>query len=239
MTIEEKYLELIQADVDGELPEEHRAELSRFMLAHPETRAVREEFKRITGVLEQVPQVEPPAGLRDSIVAAVRLPAPAAGPGTVRGLWAPSQLLRYAAVFAGALLVSTIALQFGTDRTRGLDVSQIAGTMASEDPAAKAGPAATVDISLAEVSGQVSLYQSATMRVVEFDLVAKRPVEVVVVHDGQEARFSGSGEPGVGGQQRYALVLDGAGQPGAPIEIRFLSGGSVIYSQALGGQVSR
>ena len=117
--IDEKYLELIQADVDGELPEQHRAELSRHLLANPEARAAREELKRLCGLLDSVPKVEPPSDLKASILGAVRLPAPRGGFSSVRGFGVPSGMLRYAAVFAGGLLVSAIAFQVGPDRQSG------------------------------------------------------------------------------------------------------------------------
>ena len=74
--INEKYLELIQAEVDGELPEQDRAELSRFMLANPDAHAVRDELKRLCSTLDQVRPAEPPPELLASVLAAVRLPAP-------------------------------------------------------------------------------------------------------------------------------------------------------------------
>jgi anti-sigma factor RsiW len=206
--IDEKYLELIQADVDGELPDRDRAELSRFMLANPDAHAVRDELKRLCSTLDKVRQVEPPPELRTSILAAVPLQAAAAGARSQRSFLAQSGALRYAAAFA-------------------------AGTMVSQDPVSRSGPVDSVRVSLDQVSGTVSFFRSSSMRVVEFDLAAREPVEVAVVHDGQEARFSGFGQSGGAAAQRYALVLDGPGVEGAPIEIRFLSAGAVIHRESL------
>jgi hypothetical protein len=231
--IDEKYLELIQADVDGELPDRDRAELSRFMLANPDAHAVRDELKRLCSALGKVRRAEPPPELRASILAAVPLQAPAAGSRSPRSFLPQSGVLRYAAAFAGGLIVSAIAFQVASDRSAGLDVSDLAGTMVSQDPVSRSGPVDSVHVSLDQVSGTVSLFRSSSMRVVEFDLAAREPVEVVVVHDGQEARFSGFGQSGGAAAQRYALVLDGAGVEGAPIEIRFLTAGAVIHSESL------
>jgi hypothetical protein len=231
--IDEKYLELIQADVDGELPDQDRAELSRFMLANPDAHAVRDELRRLCSTLDRVRQVEPPPELRASILAAVPLPDPAAGARSQRSFLAQSGALRYAAAFAGGLLVSAIAFQVASDRRSGLDVSDVAGTMVSQDPVSRSGPVDSVHLSLDQVSGTVSLFRSSSMRVVEFDLAAREPVEVAVVHDGQEARFSGFGQAGGAAAQRYALVLEGPGLEGAPVEIWFLSAGAVIHRESL------
>jgi anti-sigma factor RsiW len=231
--IEEKYLELIQADVDGELPEQHRAELSRYLLAHPEARAVRDDLRRLCGALDRVPAVEPPSELKASILGSVRLPAPKGGASSLHGFWGSPRMVRFAAVFAGGLLVSAIAFQLGTDRRSGLDTSQVVGTMASPDAAASSVPVDTLKVSLDQVSGTVSLVQSPSSRVLEFDLAAKEPVEVVVAHDGQETRITGFAQAGGGGMKHQSLVLDGPGQAGARIELRFMAGGSVIGRDTL------
>jgi hypothetical protein len=231
--INEKYLELIQADVDGELPERGRAELSRFMLANPDAHAVRDELKRLCSTLDQVRPAEPPPELLASVLAAVRLPAPAVSSRSQRSRLPQSGVLRYAAAFAGGLIVSAIAFQVASDQNAGLDVSDVAGTMVSQDPVSRSGPVDSMHLSLDQISGTVSLFRSSSMRVVEFDLAARETVEVAVVHDGQEARFSGFGQSGGAAAQHYALVLDGPGVEGAPINIQFLAAGAVIHSESL------
>jgi anti-sigma factor RsiW len=231
--IEEKYIELIQADVDGELPEQHRADLSRYLLANPEARALGDELRQLCRVLGQVPAAEPPPGIRDSILAAVRLPAAKAGTAPMRAGGAPFLRWRMAAAFAGGLLVSAIAFQLGLGHQAGLDVSEVAGTMASQDPVVRSEAVDTVDVSLDQARGKVSLFRSPTMRVVQFDLAVQQQIEVVVMHDGQEARFSGLGQAVAAGNQRYALVLEGPGQAGSAIDIRFLAGGVEIHRDQL------
>lgn len=234
--LEEKYIELIQADVDGELPERSRAELSRCLLASAEARALREELRRTCGALDRVEPVEPPADLREAILSSIRLPgAPArpTGRGGLFGFWPQGPVLRYAAVFAGGLLVSAVAFQFGSTHRPAFDMTQVAGTMASQDAVANSAPVDAVSIDLAQVSGSVRLFQSATMRVLEFDLATDGPLEVVVSHDGQEARFSGGAPAGGVGSGRYALVLDGPGQAGSPIALKFVASGVLIYEDVL------
>jgi hypothetical protein len=203
------------------------------MLANPDAHAVRDELKRLCSTLDQVRPAEPPAELRASILAAVRLPAPAVASRNQRRFLPQSGALRYAAAFAGGLIVSAIVFQVASDQDAGLDVSDVAGTMMSQDPVARSGPVDSMHVSLDQVSGTVSLFRSSAMRVVEFDLAARETVEIAVVHDGQEARFSGFGRSGDAAAQRYALVLDGPGAEGAPIEIRFLAAGAVIHSDSL------
>jgi hypothetical protein len=238
--IDEKYIELIQADVDGELPEQQRPELSRLLLANPEARALRDDLKSLCGVLDQMPREEPPPGLRDGILAAV--PA-SSGPSVPRRSWiAPwsgPAALRYAAMFAGGLFVGGLAFEAIQERHASLDASDVAGTMVSGNPATRSAPVDSVRVALDQVDGTVRLFTSSTLRVVEFDLNFRAPVDIVVIHDGEQARFSGSAPSTGGSAGRYALVLDGPGHPGQPIEVEFVAGGHVIHRDALRAAVQQ
>ena len=69
--VDPKYLALINAEIDGELDEHQRAELSRQLLADPETRALREEMRRLVKALDGIGAVEAPSQLRADILAAL------------------------------------------------------------------------------------------------------------------------------------------------------------------------
>ena len=97
--IEDRHIELIHAELDGELTSEQRAELSRVLLANPEARALRDELNRLFGALAKLEDAEPPRELpclraeRDR-----RTPGPAQ---SVRRSWYTGPVFRYAAVFVG------------------------------------------------------------------------------------------------------------------------------------------
>lgn len=235
--LDEKAIDLIQADVDGELPAQHRAELNRCLLGNPEARALRDELERLRGVLARVPPADPPVGLRTSILSASGLPASASD---LRRFRSPSGLFRLAAVFVGGLIAGGLVFLGAFDHWSGLDISQVAGTMVRQRPGAASGSVNTLDVSLEPVSGSVSLFRSPGMRVVEFDLSVRQPIEVVVTYDeGHQARFSGFGQPGAIGTQRYALVLDGPGQAGSRLYLRFFASGTLIHEAALAVPASK
>ncbi|HQR25300.1 MAG TPA: hypothetical protein PK163_10975 [Steroidobacteraceae bacterium] len=232
--IDEKYIELIQADVDGELPEQARAELSRYLLAHPEARALRDELGRIHEVLARVTREDPPPGLRETILAAVRFRArpPVRGQGR-EAAWTAAGMLRYAAVFAGGLLVGAAAWQAGVDRASVFEVSEVAGTMVAGDPVSRSAPVDSFDVALDQVGGTVSLFGSPSMRVVQFDLDFRGPADVVVAHDGEVARFSGFTGESAGRNGRYALVLDGPGSMESPVQVSFVVDGRTVQTGTL------
>ena len=231
--IDQKHLELIQADIDGELAEHDRAELARLLLANPDARAVHADLKRLCATLARVEPVEPPPALRASILDAVRLAEGTAPPAIRRGWLGSPQTLRFAAALAGGALLSVLAFQIGLDRRSTVDVSQVAGTMASHESVPVSGPVDTVELALAQVSGSASLFQTQGARIVEFDLQARQPIEVLVVHDGQESRLSGIGQSGSGAPTRHALTLDGPGQDGSAIRLKFFASGELIHEDVL------
>ena len=66
--IDERTRELIEANLEGTLSGPELAELNRLLLGDPQTRALRDELKRVDAMLRSVPQVTPPKGLVDQVL---------------------------------------------------------------------------------------------------------------------------------------------------------------------------
>jgi hypothetical protein len=216
MTVREHNLELIHAEIDGELTGPQRAELNRLLLSDPAVRALRDELRRTCAAIDALPDEEPPAGLHESIVeslppaAAIGLAPPVSG----------RPALRYAAAFAGGLLVSALAFQLGT-RQDALSSHQLTGTIASVTV-----DASRLELHLDQVSGTIHLQGTPQALVVEARLVASRPVQVIARLDGQEVRLTGF----VAAQLRPVVLSGGfdrlaAAAPGK-VEISVVDSGS-------------
>lgn len=210
--IDEKFIELIQADVDGELPDECRAEVSRYLLAHPEARALRAELASIAGALGSLAPAEPPADLRERILAALPPPARMARGGGATGF---SSRFRWAAAVAAATLLGAIVFRIASDDQSAVDDSNLYGTMATPGASAPV-QVDQVAVSLEQVTGTVSLLGAPKARIVEFDLALNGPVEVVVEHDGERTRVSDLGRP---------VVIEGPARAGAQVTVEFLVAG--------------
>jgi hypothetical protein len=235
--IDERYRELIHAEIDGELSDRQRAELASYLLAHPEARAFRDDLRQVCEYLDRIEQVEPPRGLRDSILRALNLPASRGGSGGRSGFGSffsrAPVAMRYAAAILVALVVGAVAFQFGHESRDGLEVSELVGTMASSGGVESARLADTVRLDLREVSGAVRLYDAGGVLVLEFDLAAQQPIDVVAAYDGHEARFTGFVEPGNLENHRYALSLAGKVEAGGTVRLSFYSAGTLIHEDAL------
>jgi anti-sigma factor RsiW len=213
-------LELIHAEMDGELDPAQRAELARRLLADPETRALREDLRRLCTALDGLAQTEPPAQLRQSILAALPRPSPKR-----RGL--PASAWRYAAVIAGVLAAGGIL----TEMLRGPtpDTSEVAGTLAL-------APAATlvdsVRLESGSVSGSVSLYRDRAALALKFEVTAVAPLAVVIASEGHTIRVTGLGKPGAPALPS-AVALPGVAMHGQTVDLTFLIAGRPVGSATL------
>lgn len=223
------YLDLINAEIDGELDEHQRAALAGHLLGDTEARALRDGLRNMCTALDGIAAVEPPPLLRTNILAA--LPPMRAKPHTVRRFdrWA-SPAWRYAAMFAGALLIGAVVYEAG-DR-RGPDVREVAGTMAGSG----ARPLVvldTVQLDLGPARGKASLYRAGAGVGLELDLVSSAAVDVLVASGEQIQRISGVGGPDNPGARRTTVVLPGALKHGETVDLTFLAAGRQIGTARL------
>ncbi|MEY2920072.1 MAG: hypothetical protein RL261_1377 [Pseudomonadota bacterium] len=173
MTDQDTTLELINAEIDGVITGPQRAELNRLLLADPSVRALRDELTRTCGALDDMPREELPAGLHEAIVARLPVATPQSH-GLRRTAFTSRPLLRYAAAFAGGLLVSALAFQLGNLDSTELGAGQLAGTIA-EATHAEARMIVNVD----QVRGSITLTGSAEAPQIVTALESTRPVSVV------------------------------------------------------------
>jgi anti-sigma factor RsiW len=179
----ERAIELINAEIDGALGSAARAELNRLLLADPAIRSLRDDMRRTCQALDAVQPDEVPAGLHESIMSAL----PAAPIQRVKPLLSGrfgKPALRYAAAFAGGLLVSALAFQFFGSGSPGLDPRDLAGTLAPAHDA-------VMRIDLPAVKGHVAVAGTATGPVVVSRLAATSPVSVIASSGGHQVRLDG------------------------------------------------
>ena len=94
--------DLIQGDLDGELTAAERAELARLLLQDPEARRLQDDFRETDQLLRDIADAEPPAGLREAILAGHAGAGAQANPGHRQFGW---PAYRIAAVILGGLLI--------------------------------------------------------------------------------------------------------------------------------------
>jgi hypothetical protein len=214
---EAEYSELIEAEIDGELDERRRGELSRRLLADPQARELREDLLRLREMLDTVGEVEPPPELQANVLRALPMRATSGG-----GIRRPITRWRYAAGIA--LVVGAAALVYDRIDSPGPGSAELVGTMAAsraplilDIATVAAGP----------VAGQVSLYRDARGLGLAFELISDAPVEVLIRSEGRTLRVNGLG--GTVAAERRTVALAGAAPTGGrTVDLTFVLAGREV-----------
>ena len=248
MTIDPKYFELIQAEIDGEIDDAGKAELEDFLAESEEGRAVYEELETLCRSLDGMPPIDPPPHLRHVLLnqAPVKA-APRPAPGLLQRLFS-GPLLGYVGVFAAGVAL-TLALVDSDQISKGAfdDVTGLVGTIA--DSKFVVPEHGTISVDESEVAGTVTLRSAGPILIVDFDLSAKQPVEIVAGYSDKTIWFNGfaqlestgtsiAAETGavkveMDGKRRYAVYLNNPGMRPATIDLHFVANGEVIHEAQL------
>jgi hypothetical protein len=216
-----RQLALIHAEIDGELTNEQRAELARCLLANPETRAVRDQLQRVSKAMEASDEVEPPADLQASILAALPQRAPPRRRPSVAPVW------RFAALIAGVCVAG--ALLYQTVRGPGPASTDIAGTIASPGAPTVLD---TASVASGQVSGHISLYRDHTGLGLELEVRASGPVDVRIAGEGHTLEVNGLKSADQPGAAPTKVALPGFHR-GETVELTFLMQGQQVGTATL------
>jgi anti-sigma factor RsiW len=180
-------IELIHGDIDGELSAGEAEELRGLLASSADARREHERLRKFNDLLAGLPTCDPPAGLRDVILANIQRSAAASPP---RPAYAPGR--RHSRLGLVAALAATVAgvvlLLQRDDHLPELDPATLAGTFAR--PAA-GRDAAVLRFDEPGVSGSIRLLQSAQGLFIEADLEADGPITLEARIDGRPLVIEG------------------------------------------------
>jgi len=247
MAIEQKFSDLINADIDGEISDAEKIELQAFLDENNEGRALHAELASLCATLDGAEQEEPPTFMRHIIMNAVPpTRATEESPGFLQILLA-TPALKYAATFAaGVFLTLSIVNSSQISEQAFDDVTGLVGTVADpihadlEDTVAVTGP---------EVAGTVSLRSAGSLLILDFDLVARDHIEIETEYTDRTIWFNGfaqlesegttvSAEAGLvrlgmEGKRRYAVYLHNPGGRETTVSLRFMAAGEIVHESTL------
>jgi len=247
MAIEQKFIDLINADIDGEIEHSDKNELDVFLAENDEARALHGDLGTLCGSIESIEPESPPPHLRQVIMNSVQpTPVTTESPGILQMLFA-SPVLKYSGTFAAGVLLALSVLSSDQISNEAFDdVTGLVGTIS--DPIA-GNLVNEIAVDNAEVAGQVSLRRIGTMLILDFDLVANGPVEIEADYSDRTIWFNGfaqlesSGTTvsaktgsvtlGMEGKRRYAVYLQNSSERGVTFNLRFVSKGEVVHEASL------
>jgi len=183
-------LELINAEIDGELTADERAELEALLESSAEARAMKAELWKLSNFIDSVPEQEPPADLSERILGQVR-PRGRRPSFSLAGLFASLQPVPVGMAFAAGLLLTVGVYELSPGQRADFDTAGMVGTMVlgskevpveQENRLAIAGPG---------VLGSVSLSGLGDILVLSFDVSAEQETEIIIGMAGAGLGFGG------------------------------------------------
>ena len=246
MAIDPKIIELINADIDGEISSADKTELEALIADSPEGQAMHARLATLGTALDSLPDLDAPPHLKHTIMAAV--PQPQQAPrsnsgGRLKSLFA-GPAMGYAAMFAaGVVLTLSLVSSDRVSQSAFDDVTGLVGTISNQVPDGPGIQAMQIDRT--EVAGTVTLRSSGPILIVDFDMVSSGPIDIIASYADQTVWFNGfaqlespgasiSAESGrvtmqIEGKRRYALYLRNAGDRNVTIKLKFISNGVSVY----------
>lgn len=252
--IDEKYIGMMNLEIDGVLSPEDRRALERYLESHPDAREYFEGLRNTASMLDRTEEIEPPAALARNIIEAVferhsraediRL---SRGRSWTASRWRPG--FAFAAGLVAGLFLSASALLilikspphsegiYGTISQ--LKDAEIERTIAIEGP---------------ELRGSVQTRISGESITAELELWSRDEVLVRFMHGGavsfEGVRALKTAAPRISVfEDRIELVLSGAGgyiiglaEEGgsrSPVDLVITSGGEVLFSERIVQEVER
>ena len=252
MAIQPKYVELMNADIDGEISGAERIDLQEYLESNPEAAALRADLAALCGELDEMGQMDPPPHLKYAILDSLQKAKPTRETGQASGFqWKQifaAPILRHSVTFAaGAFLTFALISSNQISNQAFDDVTGLVGTISDSAPAAS--DQNSIRLTSSELAGMVSVHLAGSLNVVDFDLAAEGPVEIVAEFSDHELWFKGFAQlendntriladEGIvrmhtQGRNRYALYLQHTSDIDAPVNFKFYAAGNLIHEADL------
>ncbi len=262
MAIDERYLELINADIDGEIQPAEKAALEAFLAKNAAGRALHEELQSLCSTLDAEKLLEPPTHLKHVVMNSLPKSAPVAEtPGSgakAQGDGAKAQgdwrslfsipALRYATVFATGVVMTILIVESGQIQQSAFnDVTGLVGTMSESGETAPG--VASLTINKAEIAGTVTLRRADPILIIDFDVSTNGPIDIVASYEDKTVWFNGfaqlestgtsiSAESNqiriqVDGKRRYAVFLHNSRSRNLSINLQFFANGEPVHEAVL------
>lgn len=189
---DKRYVELMQAEIDGEASEREMAALRDYLVSNPEARSVQTELVKLADVLSQVEDIDPPGDLAKNILAALPPRRPLDDGALRNESWhARFPLLKYGYALVAGLLLGVVVAGVAFRHLSSPETSDFYGTMIARERTSHNFAVDQIKLDLPDLGGSVGLSRSASNAIIEFDLNSREPVEVEVGFDGSQVGFKG------------------------------------------------
>lgn len=192
--IENKYLELLHAELDGVNTPQESARLAAYLAVHPEAQRLYDELRGMANVLAEVKPVTPPASLQYAIMKTIAERAAKPNQLTaIKSWWAEIFEPRFALSFAGGLAVGVLlfALAMQFTAKAGVSDSQLYGTIGAPQNEERSAESKSFDIQHETANGEMKWRREGERLVTEITLAAAEAFELAVLFDANAMKCNG------------------------------------------------
>jgi hypothetical protein len=249
MSIDPRFTDLMQSEIDGANSTQESAELHAYLARNPLAREHFDQLKAVAGALDRIEEVAPPDDLKANIIAAARQKGDAEIPGS-RPAPVPSRgqtVLRYGYALAAGVILGVLGHQWVTGDGLAVDPAEVAGSLATPEATASI---AEFPINFEGAVGHARLEPAGSGYDLEIELTSETPVEIELAYSAEATVFRGfSSDLGEIdtlevategmrwvqlGRQKVAISLVNQGPSEATVEVKFLVDAECVHSVAVG-----
>ena len=211
-TLEQRIVDLLNGSIDGEISAAEQDELDSLLASSPDVRKFYKELRAVTRILDELPELEPPQYLQETIEKQVRLPVEGHTntdkPGLFGGLLSANWLRTGVALAAGVVLTVGV-YEMGSEPITNGDSTSMVGTMANRDQADLQGALLdSIQLDTEQLKGRVELRGKDNLFTLQVQLDSDGPAEVVVNFGGRGLEFEGVSR--LHNLENTVSVVDGA-----------------------------
>lgn len=254
-TVEQRILDLLNGSIDGEISASEQDELDSLLASSPVVRNLNDELRAVTRILDELPELEPPQYLQETIERQVRLPVQShvdtGKPGFFGG-WLNANWLRTGVALAAGVVLSVGVYEMGSEPITTGDSTSMVGTMAKRGQTDQQGALLdSIHFDTKELKGLVELRNKDDLFTLEVQLNSDGPAELVVNFGGRglelesvsrsqesvdtDSVVDGSIHLAGSGEQRYTLNLIRTEETRkvAPLELEVFANSELIQQAKL------
>ena len=253
--VDQRIQQLLNSSIDGEISAVDQEELDQHLVTSQSVRDLNNELRAVTRHLDELPEIDPPPYLQDTIERQVRLPVQSKGTGEEPGYfgsWLNTNWLRTGFALAAGVVVTVGVYEMGSGPIPATDTTSMSGTIASNEGLSQQGELLDrIYLESEALNGQVELRTHKDLFTINVQLESDGPSEVVINFAGRGLEFDsassqqntadtvsvvdGSIHLASNGEQHYVLNLRRA--PGVvypdSLELEFFANSQLIQQNEL------
>jgi hypothetical protein len=193
----DKYIELMHADIDGSITRQEKQTLGKFLAENPDQQAIYNNLVKLAEALDRVDRVEPPADLKTNILNSIK--AGKSGSKIKENLIEKIINLskfrlstRPAYSFASGFLLAAcilVVIFVGIMDESKIDTAQLTGTMIPKESIEALDSVNSLDINLEGVSGTIKAGKIDKIVIVDLSLESQFGINVILGHNSSDLGF--------------------------------------------------